>query len=114
MGQYKPDQDFTKGAKKLHPNEHGPFKYTHEYPDGDYPAPTEVTLLKREDFSTGTLSSKSAWISLPYGNENNATIIEAGGNRFLRHCGVAEMPLPDPITGKASISKGKPLILPRT
>lgn len=52
MGQYKPDQDFTKGAKKLNPNAHGPFKYTHEYPDGDYPAPPQTLTLSGSGFGS--------------------------------------------------------------
>lgn len=46
---------------------------------------TVLTLLKAEDFQTGTLASKSGWLEYPSSNLNYAAIRTDGDRKLLRH-----------------------------
>lgn len=104
MGQYKPDQNFTEGAKKLWRNPYGPFKYTHEYPDGDYPAPVPaLTLLKHTNFALAPLGQTTTLPEIHHYSSDasvRAVIVDNAGARVLRHNFNTVDTGPDPISGQ--------------
>lgn len=91
MGQYKPDQNFTKGAKKLDPNpppyDANNTKYRWDRPKGYVEIPDTPVLLKHTSFASAALGQTTALPEIYHYSSDTtkrAVVVENGGTRVLR------------------------------